>query len=310
MIAKNEKRDDETRNTNQGEAKVVARTEDVGRYGEDVSANNGDDRPANLTHIIEQLRVSESHRQIALRQRIRIENSLLAMVRVTIGWDSSASEAARSKVKSRARAVLAYAWHGKGELDEQDAEVFSSVAGLLLAAKPAYDAFDDLVGTLEKSAAKLAKQLPVYAWVKQQKGFSENTLARLVGSLGDLSNYASWKLCCKRMGLAPHRGKLASTWRTGKGEKLSAEEWVELGYAPHRRSAMHMIGDSQVKNRTPYRDLYDARKAQELAREDDGKPQTLGHAHRRAMVVMERRMIRDLWCAWKYGSHILMEAAA
>ena len=52
----------------------------------------------------------------------------------------------------------------------------------------------------------------------------------------------------------------------------------------------------------PWGALYVERKAYELAREVDGKPMTAMHAHNRAKRYVEKRLLRELWKAWRVAS--------
>jgi len=80
-----------------------------------------------------------------------------------------------------------------------------------------------------------------------------------------------------------------------------------MGFDPTRRSALFTIGDSLVKAepatrskdkelRNLYRELYLAKRAEYRAREDF---RSLMQAHRRAQRFMEKRLLRDLWGAWR-----------
>lgn len=79
-------------------------------------------------------------------------------------------------------------------------------------------------------------------------------------------------------------------------------------FSPTRRALMHVIGDALVKqNKLPeggdatYRAVYVARKAYERARAPQMTPM---HAHKRAMRLMEKRLIRDLWAEWRTISSV------
>lgn len=140
----------------------------------------------------------------------------------------------------------------------------------------------------ERSMAKLAKRLPVYPFVENINGFGAIGLAQIIGEAGDLSNYANPAKLWKRMGLAVINGK--SQRRVGGAEAL------EHGYSPQRRSIMYCIGDSMIKKQNAYRELYLARKVIEEQKMPEG---TKLHWHRRAQRYMEKRLLRDLWRAWR-----------
>lgn len=126
------------------------------------------------------------------------------------------------------------------------------------------------------------------------RGFGAVSLAGIVGEAGDLSNYATKSKLWKRMGLAVIDG----VRQGGLTKGASAEQWIAHGYSPIRRARMFVVGGCLVKNNRdgPYRRAYDQRKAYELAGDPDMKPII---AHRRAQRYMEKRLLRDLWQAWR-----------
>jgi hypothetical protein len=140
----------------------------------------------------------------------------------------------------------------------------------------------------EKRLQKLAKDLPVWEWVESVHGFGAMGLGQIVGEAGDLSNYANPAKLWKRMGLAVFDGK--------SQRKVCGAAAIEQGYSPQRRSMMFVIGDSLIKKQNPYRELYLARKVCEQEKLPEG---TKMHWHRRAQRYMEKRLLRDLWRAWR-----------
>jgi hypothetical protein len=71
---------------------------------------------------------------------------------------------------------------------------------------------------------------------------------------------------------------------------------VRMGYNAERRSVLYCIGDSLLKKQNPYRELYLQRKAYEQEKAPDGTKMLW---HRRAQRYMEKRLLRDLWRAWR-----------
>ncbi len=165
----------------------------------------------------------------------------------------------------------------------------------------------------EKAMVQLAKHLSVWSWVEGINGFGALGLAQIVAEAGDLFSYSNPGKLWKRMGLAPYDGKAASQWRKQGG--LKKEEWESLGYSPVRRSIMYSIGDSLLKKQGPYREIYLARKAYEIAtataagltvvpaakipEKGGDKYRSAGHVHLRAQRYMEKRLLRDLWSRWR-----------
>ena len=156
----------------------------------------------------------------------------------------------------------------------------------------------------EKQMKKMAKELPVWSWVKEIRGFGELSLAGIIGETGDLNNYSTPSKLWKRLGLAVING--------GRQRKVAGVEALEHGYAPQRRSLVWNLGDTMIKgvirkvndddgedtgervSLNEYGAIYLARKAYESERVE-----TKAHAHNRAKRYMEKRLILDLWKAWR-----------
>jgi hypothetical protein len=108
----------------------------------------------------------------------------------------------------------------------------------------------------------------------------------------------------KRLGLAVIDGRRQGSPGTG----ASADDWIAHGYSPQRRSQIWAFLDDMIvraqwrgeKNDVPahgigeYGEYYGQMKALYIAR--DWKPAHADHAARRAMT---KRLLRDLWRAWR-----------
>lgn len=174
----------------------------------------------------------------------------------------------------------------------------------------------------EKQMTKAAKALPVHEWVKAAPGFGEMGLASIVGEAGDLRNYKTVSRLWKRMGLAVING--------GRQRRVTGPDALLHGYSPSRRSVVWQYGDSMLKCKGRYRDVYLERLATEHRKALDeglipatstkatadswakrGLPEltqvkkiteehrSAGHMHNRAKRYMEKRLLRDLWAAWR-----------
>lgn len=172
---------------------------------------------------------------------------------------------------------------------------------------------------VEKRLTALAKDTPVAQWVEDTRGFGLLSCAGIVGEAGDLSKYANPAKLWKRMGLA--------VMPDGDRQRIvSGDAAIDHGYNPARRSLMWTIGDCIVKVGGPYREIYDQRKAYETAKNEAGeyadraarmlkqksfakttaafKCYSAGklpplHLHMSAKRYMEKRLLRDLWRAWR-----------
>lgn len=157
----------------------------------------------------------------------------------------------------------------------------------------------------EKDIVEAAKLLPVWPWVEGVRGIGALGLGLIVGALGApmWPNYANPAKVWKRMGLAVLSDGKAQ--RRVKDKKLA----LEAGFNPRRRSIMHNVGESLVKqNQTPekeplkYRALYLERKKYEAARnpETQKDPEKgKGLNNKRALRYMEKKFLVDLWVEWK-----------
>lgn len=164
----------------------------------------------------------------------------------------------------------------------------------------------------EKEMVKLAKELPVYPWVENVKGFGALGFTSIIGETGNLSNYAGPAKVWKRLGLAVING--------GRQRRVTGEEALEHGYSPSRRSVVWTIGDSLFRCGGEYSDLCRERKEVErekakfeglivcpsakIPAKDKENYRSDGHVHNRAKRYMEKRLIRDLWRAWRDSSAV------
>ena len=198
-----------------------------------------------VSHLCDAIRELQRQRVCNLKSRIMISNRLVATVATATGYHAGMEDDERKKRFAKASEVIA-------RVKTDHNHETDSGAGLILATLPSIAAFDAMVDGYEKEMLKLAKQLPVAAWVAkpEQRGFGLHSLALIVGETGDLNNYAAPGKLWKRMGCAPYEShgemKMPSTWRKSK-PTLSAEEWTEIGYSPRRRSVAYLIGEGLMK---------------------------------------------------------------
>lgn len=271
-----------------------------------------------------QLRELQRQRVVNLKSRIMIENRLVASIATARGYNAGMEDKERLARFEAARKMIKAVMEGEGN-DETD----NALAPLIRSTAVAIDGFDAMVGVLEREMVKIAKRLPVAAWVlrTEQKGFGLLSLAIVIAEAGDLNNYANPGKLWRMMASAPFEAngeiKMPSTWRYEGG--LSAEEWTECGYNPRRRSIGYVIGENIVKQnflnkrdkRTategliasngelvsetekgsagPYRARYLYAKERAAKTHDDWKPL---RCHRHGMLLAYKLLLKNVWCEW------------
>lgn len=208
----------------------------------------------------------------------------------------------------------------EGKSDHPKAEVFAAWVQPFLESRALIEAHRK---TEEKALEKQAKMLPISEWVEAQKGLGFLSVGGVIGELGDLSDYSNPAKIWKRMGLAVING--------GRQRRVADAEQAALhGYSPQRRSMMWNIGAALIKQQGPWRELYLDRLAVEHQKaldeglipasstqatldswEDRGLPtltkiskptdahRTAGHMNARAQRYIEKRLLRDMWKAWR-----------
>lgn len=192
--------------------------------------------------------------------------------------------------------------------------------------------FDRIEKSAENELERLVEELPVWLdFAENIKGFGLIGLSVIVGEAGNLAKYPDAGLngdkqhrlsdperygpdCLwKRMGVAVVDG----VRQGGLSKSAAKADWIAHGYNRKRRSRLWTVGDSLIKGNGdgPYRQIYLTRKDYERQRaEANGLtvvPQVKipkgraaefmsdGHVHRRAQRHMEKRLLRDLWQAWR-----------
>ena len=282
-----------------------------------------------LDLIIDQIREYHRVRCFAMEQRKRLNLALGSLLRLVLGWSLALPEAERARIRARALALIklgaeeAKALKKKTpfETDEPD---YLKWRDTILSSIGAREPFKDLEKDAAKEMERLALQLPVWEWCEPIRGFGPVSLAVIVGEAGDLSNYPRKGHLWKRMGLA-----VIGDIRQGGLKKTAAkEEWIVHGYNRQRRSRVWNIGDALIKGNGDgvYRQAYLARKEYERKRAEaagltvapaadipDGRAAEFmsdGHVHRRAQRYMEKRLLRDLWQAWRRAESRVPERAS
>ena len=235
--------------------------------------------------LIDDIRAAHRARCFAMEQRKRANNALGSFLRTSLGWRLDMPEKERNRIADDAADIAS------GEVRSD------RFAAIVEAAELSRAPFDAIEADAKKTMANLAEQLPVWRQFEPVRGFGPISLAVIVGEAGDIGAYRSHSALWKRMGVAV----MGNLRQGGLPKTAKAEEWIAHGYNRQRRSRLWNIGDALIKGNKDgrYRTTYLARKAYEIARNPEIKPIA---AHRRAQRYMEKRLLRDLWQAWRGGS--------
>jgi hypothetical protein len=185
-------------------------------------------------------------------------------------------------------------------------EPTSDVMIWLMPYMTAIEPLDAAIAEQEKLLDKFGKKLPVTEWLNEINGLSPRFLAMIVGECGiGPGEYRSVSALWKRMGMAVINGE--------RQRRVTGDAAIEHGYVARRRSLMWNIGISIMKQQVRsekddkgkkidgtdyaigvYGQLYLDRKAYEATKSD--KPIVI---HARAKRYMEKRLLRELWKAWR-----------
>lgn len=242
---------------------------------------------AAIGHIVELHR----RRWDMIRARQRLDLQAQSALRRMLDGDKAAAAKAWAKVK--AAPDTADPW----------------LAGYVAACQPLLAVQADT----ERRLAKAVKALPIHSWAKQVAGLGDVSLSAIIGECAHpVGSYRSPAAVWKRMGLAVIEGE--------RQRRVTGDAALLHGYNAERRAIMWNIGACLIKAQVravkgddgsregsvaigAYGQLYLDRKAIEVARTE-----TAAHAHNRAQRYIEKRLLKDLWRAWRAGS--APEAAA
>lgn len=295
-----------------------------------------------LAETIAQIRAAHRERCFWMEQRKRSYLALGAYLRTALGWSLNKPPAERKAIEAEALALIDAgekyvkarkkykAKEKEGSNSAQLPSIPDNLKRFAHIVVPNVEMISTLIGleTLQEKKMKfLAEQLPVSGWMEAIPGCGLLGLAIIVGEAGDLGNYSNPAKLWKRMGVAVIDGIRQGAIPPGTSRDQRAAAWVERMYSPVRRSRLYTIGVAMAMNKDcPYRQVYLDRKAYEAAKaEADGlivAPaakipkkkasgyRSLGHIDNRARRYMEKRLLRDLWNAWRRESRMEIEREA
>ena len=117
----------------------------------------------------------------ALRERIRADNGLAALVSTELGYHAGLEEAGRKLLRSKAESLIAMMDDGD-EIPADLVVVASRVSAIVASARLGRNGFDAYLKSIEKEMVGLVKQLSpeVVAWCESVRGFGMKSLAVIV----------------------------------------------------------------------------------------------------------------------------------
>lgn len=286
-----------------------------------------------LADTVAAIRARHRERVFWMEQRKRSDLSLGAYLRTALGWSLALPTAEREAIRAQAEAVFDAGERyvktsrkllAKAEKTGSPPEAYPEMAPelrdwshIVVPAIEMRGRLDELEAAATKAMATLAAQLPVHEFALTTPGFGPLGLAILIGEAGDLSRYGNPAKLWTRMGVGMRDGHRQGNPGTG----ASKAAWIEEKYSPSRRSRLYTIGVALAMIAGPYREVYLDRKAYERARaEAEGlivapsskipkakkdQYRSLGHIDNRARRYAEKRLLRNLWQAWRAASQIM-----
>lgn len=254
--------------------------------------------------------LADSRARLAFHGRMY---SQLVRAQVKLGQQIRAIErslGAQRRTKVERAPVLRQSGTGKrGERGQNPPVLRTRPAALAsLASAPLVEAREIILKNQRVTAREISaivEQLPVWPWWEGIRGCGALGLGLIVGEAGEVLDTKNPAKLWKRFGLGLVGGRAQG--KVAGNPKLA----IRMGYSPRRRTIMHQVGEALMKQngKGEYRALYLARKKLETrkliaAKLAEGKKRVSeasvkAHAHKRALRYMEKRLLRNLWRAWR-----------
>jgi hypothetical protein len=257
------------------------------------------------SEIIDRIKALHRTRRYALKMQAKIDRGIESFIRINATeWAPDAAEDNREQYNRQVRAIIAAARNGEGD---------EIIVGLVQNTDHGREPFDRLREDAELQMEKLARDLPVAAWIQSVRGAGLLGLATIIAEAGDLGNYSGPAKLWKRLGFAPYDGYAGSTWKraTWRPRALTADEWIENPFSGERYALMHQIavwlinaqwiaagktGTGEGQPNGPYGELYARRRAHTVLVHPEWSKQ---HSRMDALRVAMKRFLADLWQQWR-----------
>lgn len=281
--------------------------------------------------IVTELVQLQKMRKFSIRSQSRCNGSIESLIASVIGFRLDDDERTRKSVFARAKAYrlrVEDGGEGQNQDETQSAVALSAITPAILKSAAARQPWDDERWTVEKEMERLAKQLPIYPFVASVRGLGAKGFAVLVAEAGiPLGDYRTVSGLWKRLGLAVIRGEC-------QRKKTNKEAAAEHGYSPGRRAEVWSIcsyslflaqwrgADEEVgipaRPIGPYGEVYAKRRlhtAQRVIETEnlsfsDPTKWTEARSHNDACRVMTKRLMLDLYLAWRGETFIPLRCDA
>lgn len=201
-------------------------------------------------------------------------------------------------------------------LTRSEADADGEVRGLGLDARSpevmrAMGLLENLKSVEHQATLDLKRELrntPFHAWVKAQKGIGEKQAARLLAAIGD----PYWNDLYERPRTVSELWAYAG-YAVRNGEADRRRKGVKVNWSPTAKMRVYLMAEACMKARGgdgDYRAVYDQGREQyaDTVHTTDcvrcgpsgkpalaGTPLSAGHQHARALRLVAKRILRDLW---------------
>lgn len=221
---------------------------------------------SNEESIIDELRVLVRRENYATRDSLRISRSLSCYVNQFISPPGLPKGEFKKAMKHSDSCINKY--KKTGDPGELPVEILVDVGESIDCIRQ----FDARRKELTKLIEKCAKKLHVYPWWESIHGLGAKSLGLIVGNAGNIGTFNKAAGLWQRMGLRNVKFKACSTWaKFEKDNKLSANEWVDIGYCPRRRAVMFAIVSALLQHQRQVKDKELERPQRWRANGDYGK---------------------------------------
>lgn len=166
-----------------------------------------------------------------------------------------------------------------------------------------------------------------WRWLQEVKGIGPTLATKLIALIEPIERFATVSKLWRYSGYAVihvcqdcgWRGFADKCYECGsmkmKGQRERPVKGEKLTYNIKLKTALYLCAESFLKQRAPYRAIYDEARVFYLAREtganlpDGRKPWTDGHQHMASMRKMSKIFLQHLWLTWREAEGLSIESS-